>query len=351
MLEVTAPILEAQLVETIIINEIQLQTMVASKAARCVTAGGGRGLIDFALRRTQAPDAGLRVARASYLAGFDGTSNVRAGQLYDIPIAGTMAHSFVQSFPSELEAFRAYARAYPSSAVLLLDTYDTIAGAHDAVVVGRELAERGYRLRGVRLDSGDLIGLSQAVRRILDEAGLLETIIFASGNLDEYAVERAVAEEAPINGFGVGTRMGVVADAPYLELAYKLVSYDGRPTLKLSADKASLPGPKQVWRAASNGQSGFTEDWLGLASEAGPAGFAPLLAEVMTDGHRVSPPESLEHARARARQQLTALPAGSLRLRDPDPYPVHRTPALGDLEREIRSRGPTMGGVARAGEN
>jgi nicotinate phosphoribosyltransferase len=291
------------------------------------------------------------VARASYLAGFDGTSNVRAGQLYGIPIAGTMAHSYVQSFPSELEAFRAYARAYPAAAVLLLDTYDTIAGARNAAIVGRELAERGHRLRGVRLDSGDLIGLSRAVRRILDEAGLQDTIIFASGNLDEYAVERAVAEEAPINGFGVGTRMGVVADAPYLELAYKLVSYDGRPTLKLSAHKASLPGPKQVWRPVPDDQAVFTEDWLGLVDEEGPEGADPLLVDVMTEGQRVSPPELLERARARAREQLTALPEGCLRLRDPDPFPVHRTRALLDLERRIRSVGPSLGGIARSTAN
>jgi nicotinate phosphoribosyltransferase len=332
ILEVTAPILEAQLVETVIINEIQLQTMVASKAARCVTVANGGHLIDFSLRRTQGPETGLRVARASYLAGFDGTSNVQAGQRYGIPIAGTMAHSYIEAFQEEIEAFRAYARAFPDSAVLLLDTYDTVEGARHAAAVGKELAERGHRLRGVRLDSGDLVGLSREVRRILDEAGLTETMIFASGNLDEYAVEQIVAAGAPITGLGVGTRMGVSADAPYLELAYKLVSYGGRATLKLSSDKATLTGAKQVWRTRS-ATGELAGDWLGLAGQAAPSGSEPLLTEVMADGRRTGPVGRLDDIRARCLANLKELPAATRRLKDADLVSVLHTPALEALQR------------------
>jgi nicotinate phosphoribosyltransferase len=338
ILEVTAPIIEAQLVETVIINEIQLQTMIASKAARCVTVAGGRRLVDFALRRTQGPETGLKVARASYLAGFDATSNVLAGQRYGIPVAGTMAHSYVQAFGEEIDAFRAYARAYPEAAVLLLDTYDTTEGARRAAVVGQELAERGHRLRGVRLDSGDFVVLSRAVRTILDEAGLRDTIVFASGNLDEYAVERLMAAGAPIDGFGVGTRMGVSADAPYLELAYKLVSYAGRATLKLSADKATRPGPKQIWRSYAPSGDIVQADWLALADEPGPGEGKPLLVEVMQGGRRTTAPDPLDRIREHSLANLAALPPGTRSLRDPDSFPVYLSPALQTLERELVAR-------------
>lgn len=334
LLEIAAPIIEAQIVETMVLNEVQLQTMIASKAARCVVAAENRRLVDFALRRTHGEAAGLRAARASYLAGFSATSNVLAGKRYGIPVAGTMAHSYIQSFPHEIDAFRAYASSYPDAAVLLLDTYDTLEGARRAAQVGIEMREQGRRLRGVRLDSGDLALLSAQVRRLLDEAGLVDTIVFVSGNLDEYTIERAVRAGAPIDGFGVGTRMGVSADAPYLEVAYKLVEYDGRPTLKLSADKASMPGPKQVWRVEEAGQP--REDYLGLAAEAGAPEGRPLLLEVMVGGRRVRA-DTLEQARARCAAGLAAVPRGCLRLREPDSYPVSVTPALLDLERESRA--------------
>jgi nicotinate phosphoribosyltransferase len=336
LLEVTAPIVEAQLLETIVINEIQLHTMIASKAARCVSVGGGKPMIDFSLRRVQGPHTGLPVARASYLAGFEGTSNVLAGQRFGIPIAGTMAHSYIEAFDDETAAFRAYALAYPDTSVLLLDTYDVIDAAHRAVTVGRELAARGHRLRGVRLDSGDLVELSRAVRAILDDAGLTQTIIFASGALDEYAVEAVVKSGAPIDGFGVGTRLGVSADAPHLDLAYKLVAYDGRPTLKLSAGKSTWPAPKQVWR--TRGDKSLERDWLGLSDERAPDGAQPLLVDVMRDGQRAAPAESLEESRARCREQVALLPAGCLRLREPDPYPVHITPGLRTLQRQTTER-------------
>jgi nicotinate phosphoribosyltransferase len=312
LLEVTAPIIEAQLVETMLINEQQLQT-------------GGRRLVDFSLRRTHGGEAGLKVARASYLGGFDATSNVLAGERYGIPIAGTMAHSYVEAFEEEIDAFRAYARAYPETAVLLLDTYDTIEGAHRAAQVGQELAAQGQQLLGVRLDSGDLGALSGQVRRILDDAGLGQTTIFASGALDEYAIEALAGEAAPIDGFGVGTRLGVSADIPHLDVAYKLVAYDGRPTLKLSAEKATWPGPKQVWRQPA--RQGWT-DWLGLATEEGPAGSRPLLAGVMAGGRRLAPPEPLDTVRARCREELAALPPEALRLRDAPAPMVQPTDAL-----------------------
>lgn len=336
LLEVMAPIVEAQLLETVIINEIQLQTMIASKAARCVSVGGGRRMVDFSLRRVQGPATGLAVARASYLAGFEATSNVLAGQQLGIPIAGTMAHSYVEAFGDETEAFRAYARAYPDACVLLIDTYDVIQGAQRAAAVGRELAAEGHQLRGVRLDSGDLVALSRAVRAILNDAGLSQTIIFASGALDEYAIERVAGSGAPIDGFGVGTRLGVSADAPHLDLVYKLVAYDERPTLKLSPGKETWPGPKQVWRTRDEG--GFAGDWLGLRDEAGPAGGEPLLREVMAAGRRVTPADSLDAARERCAREVASLPVECQRLHDSAPYPVEPTSALRALQREVAER-------------
>lgn len=340
LLEITAPLLQAQLVETAIINEVQLQTMIASKAARCVAAAKGRGLVDFSLRRTQGLETGLKVARASYLAGFEATSNVLAGKEYGIPIAGTMAHSYVETFPTEIDAFRAYVRAYPDSAVLLVDTYDTLEGVRHAAVVGKELAAAGHRLRGVRIDSGDLVALSRGTRRILDDASLTSTIIIASGGLDEYAVEEAVAAHAPIDSFGVGTRMGVSADAPHLDLVYKLVAMGGRPTLKLSADKATWPGAKQVWRRQSSPYDG---DWIGLQGERAPAGAEPLLADVMADGRRLGAVPTLEEARARCRESLAALPSEIRRLEDPALYPTRFTNALLSLKQELADR---LGGTS-----
>ncbi len=232
LLEVTAPIVEAQLVESAIVNQVHFQTLIASKAARCVEAAVGRRLVDFGLRRTHGYDAGLKAARSAYLVGFDATSNVLAGQRYGIPIAGTMAHSYVEAFGDEAESFRAFVRAYPDGTTLLVDTYDTVRGIERAAAVGRELAAAGHRLGGVRLDSGDLGADSAEARRILDAAGLTDATIFVSGNLDEHTIAALLAAGAPIDGFGVGTRMGVSADAPYLDMAYKLVAYDGRPTLK-----------------------------------------------------------------------------------------------------------------------
>jgi nicotinate phosphoribosyltransferase len=314
LLEVTAPIIEAQLVETVIVNVMHLQTIIATKAARCVAAARGRRLVDFSLRRTHGLEAGLKVARSAYLAGFDATSNVLAGQRYAIPIAGTMAHSYIQAFPDELSAFRAYARTFPDACVLLIDTYDTLAGARHAAVVGRELAAAGHHLRGVRLDSGDLAALSREVRRILDEAGLPQTTIFASGSLDEHVIAELLAAGAPIDAFGVGSRLGVAVDAPYLDMAYKLVAYAGRPALKLSSGKATWPGAKQVWRVRRD--DGAIDDLIALADEPAPDGARPLLVPAM-DGGRRCLSEPLAAIRERARQELAALPAGCRALTAP----------------------------------
>lgn len=316
LLEVTAPILEAQIAETMVLNELHLQTLVASKAARSVAAAGGRTLVDFSLRRTHGGEAGLKVARASYLAGFDATSNVLAGRRYGIPLAGTMAHSYVQSFEDELEAFRAFARAYPDEAILLVDTYDTLEGARLAVAVARELEEKGHRLRGVRLDSGDLVELSRRVRDLLDRAGFADATIFASGGLDEAEITRLVEAGVAIDGFGVGTKMGVSADAPFLDLVYKLVETDGRPVLKLSPGKATLPGRKQVWRIRRDGLA--VHDVLGLADSGGDG--EPLLRQVMSDG-RATWSEPLVESRERARRERESLPDG-VRALAASPYEV-----------------------------
>jgi nicotinate phosphoribosyltransferase len=299
LLELSAPILEAQLVETYLLNQVHLQTLLAAKAARSVDVAQGRMLVDFGLRRTHGRDAGLKAARSSWLAGFDATSNVLAGVRYGIPVAGTMAHSYVVAFEGELPAFRAYARSYPDSSVLLVDTYDTLQGLRNAAVVGQELAASGHRLRGVRLDSGDLVELSREARAILDEAGLEDAMVFASGNLDEIEIERLLAAGAPIEGFGVGTRMATSADAPFVDMVYKLVELDGRPVLKLSRGKATLPGPKQVWRLEEGGR--LRHDLLGLVYEDGSGGGRPLLEPVMAHGTRL-----LDEPLAAARERCAA---------------------------------------------
>lgn len=324
LLELRGALLPAQLVETIVLNELHFQSLIAAKAARCVDAAAGRTLVDFSLRRAHRGDAGLRVARASYLAGFDSTSNVLAGRDYGIPIAGTMAHSYVQAFEHELDAFRAYAAAYPDRSILLVDTYDTLEGVRKAAVVGRELAARGHRLAGVRLDSGDLLALSKAARAILDEAGLTETTVFASGGLDERAVDRLLAAGAPIDGFGLGSALGTSGDAPYLDMAYKLVEVAGRPTLKLSAEKATLPGAKQVWRVSLGGR--FAYDVLTTTAGAAPPGGEPLLELVMAGGRRLVD-WSLREAREQCASQRSRL-GEEHRGIDAEPYEVRISDAL-----------------------
>ena len=334
--EITAPLIEAQLVETFIINQVNLQSMLATKAARCVWAAQGRGIADFASRRTQGTDAALKMARASYIAGFSSTSNVLAASIYGMPPAGTMAHSFISSFPSELEAFRAYAASFPARTILLVDTYDTIAGTWNAVQVAKEMEADGHHLTAIRLDSGDFDQLSRQVRKILDDSGLDHVKILASGGLDEYELETLVNNGAPIDLFGVGTKAGVSADAPWSDMAYKLVCFDGRPVMKLSPDKVSLPGAKQVYRTKhSSGM--FAKDIIALDDEELPGGL-PLLEEVMKDGRRTGPPTALEDVRMRFQEDFSDLDERFKVLKNPPRFPVSVSGKLERLTAEVREK-------------
>ena len=332
VLEVTGPIVEAQFVETAVMNAVSLQTMLATKAARVVHAARGRRVVEFAARRTHGAEAADRLARASRLAGFDGTSNVRAAARYGMPPAGTMAHSFIASFPREAEAFDAYATSFPDATTLLVDTYDTINGARRAAEVGRRLRDRGHALRAIRLDSGDLLRLSIECRRLLDAAGLGEVRILASGGLDEFDIDELVRAGAPIDSFGVGTKLGVSADAPWSDWAYKLVEYDGRPVLKLSAGKETLTGRKQVYRER-DADGTYVRDVLALADEERPTTGEPLLRTVMEHGRRTGPMPGLDALRERFAERFARLPARHRALRGPERYPVARSSALDDLQR------------------
>ncbi len=345
-LEVSGPIIAAQLAETIVINQIQYQSLLATKSARCVQAAQGRPIADFAARRTHGGEAALRMARVSYIAGFGATSNVLAARRYGIPPTGTMAHSYITSFDDEADAFRAYSRMFPDRSILLLDTYDTINAAHTAVNVAREMEAQGNRLTGVRLDSGDFYALSRQVRRILDDAGLDYVRIVASGGLDEYALERLVQGGAPIDMFGVGTRVGVSADAPSCDMVYKMVGYNGRPVMKLSAGKASLPGAKQVFRRYDS-DGVMAGDVIGLDGEE-VGDCEPLLDTVMIDGDRLKPPESISDARQRVARGLDALPEEYKSLRSPARYTVSISAGLERLEGRIRKEIATPASSARS---
>lgn len=335
-LEVTAPLIEAQLVETFIINQVNLQSMLATKAARCVWAAQGRGIADFASRRTQGTDAALKMARASYIAGFSSTSNVLAASIYGMPPAGTMAHSFISTFATELDAFRAYAQSFPGRTILLIDTYDTISGAWNAVQVAKEMEGDGQRLMAVRLDSGDFDELSRRVRTILDDSGLDYVKILASGGLDEYELETLVKAGAPIDLFGVGTKAGVSADAPWSDMAYKLVCFDGRPVMKLSPEKVSLPGAKQVFRT-KDAAGMFARDIIALDDEELPGGL-PLLEEVMKDGRRTGPQVTLEEVRKRFQDDFAALDGRFKVLNNPPRFPVAISGKLERLTSEVREK-------------
>ena len=335
ILEVAAPMIEAQIVETYLINQINLQSMIATKAARCVFAAGGRAVVDFALRRTHGTDAGMKVARTSYLAGCAGTSNVLAGKRYGIPVVGTMAHSFVSTFEHEIDAFRVYAESFPDACVLLIDTYDPIAGAKNAVEIARALAKRGKNLRGVRIDSGDLPALARAVRRIFDDAGLREMQIIGSGGLDEYDLAYFTAANVPFDSYGVGTQMGTSGDAPSLDTAYKLVEVGGRPVLKLSHNKASMPARKQVYRLRAD--AGLKNDVIALADEALDGGEA--LLDTVMDGGKVSGRRpTLKEIRERFRAEFALLDEKVKAVRAPAAYPVEISPGLQRLRDETIRR-------------
>ncbi|MFE6222636.1 nicotinate phosphoribosyltransferase [Streptomyces sp. NPDC057854] len=309
LLEVTAPLPQAQLVETYLLSLLCHQTAVASKAARCVLAARGRTLVDFSLRRAHGPGAGVEAARLCALVGFAGTSNVAAACRYGIPAAGTMAHSYVECFPSEERAFRAFARTHPGPVTFLVDTYDTGRGVATAA---RVFADLGLAAGcAVRLDSGDLGALARRARATLDAAGLADVRIIASGGLDEYGVDRLVREGAPIDAYAVGTKVGTASDAPYLDAAYKLVEYDGRPVMKLSSAKVTAPGPKQVFRGPE------LRDVIGLANEEPPEGTEPLLRTVMRGGLRTGSPDTLAAARSRFEADLASLPGEARHVEGP----------------------------------
>jgi nicotinate phosphoribosyltransferase len=332
ILRVTAPIPQAQLVETRVINLLHFQSLVAAKAARCVLTAPGKLLVDFGLRRAHGSEAGLFAARAAYLAGFDGTATVLADMQYAIPAFGTMAHSYVQAHDSESAAFEGFAHSQPDNVVLLIDTYDTEAAARKVVRLAPRLAAQGIHIKAVRLDSGDLAEHARKVRSILDAGGLTQISIFCSGNLDEYKLKELLQAGAPIDGFGVGTRLDTSADAPYLDCAYKLVEYAGHPRRKRSEGKQTWPGRKQVYRRYDESNQCMLADTVTREEEVLPG--EPLLQAVMYGGQRLFPAEPLAQTRERAQQQLAQLPACLRSLGTTPSYPVTFAPALEALARK-----------------
>jgi nicotinate phosphoribosyltransferase len=334
LLEVTAPLPEAQLVETYLLNQVSHQTAQASKAARCVLAAGGVPVIDFGLRRCHGVEAAAHAARAGGIAGFAATSNVAAATEYGLTATGTMAHSFIEAFGDERRAFEAFADLARGPVTLLVDTYDTPTGVRTAADVLRGLGTT--RPTGVRLDSGDLAELAGVARRLLDEAGLTEARIVVSGGLDEYDITDLLTAGAPVDAFAVGTKVGTCADAPYLDTAYKLVEYDGRPVMKLSTGKVTWPGPKQVFRGDR------LDDVIGTRDEAAPAATEPLLVPVMTGGRRVAPAPGPRAAVSRARERLAndlaALPSAARAIRGPAPPEPQRSATLVALTEELTAR-------------
>jgi nicotinate phosphoribosyltransferase len=340
LIRVTAPIIEAQLVETFLLNTINLQTMIATKASHVVNAAKGKAVIEFGLRREHGVDAGMKVARSSYIAGCQGTSNVLAGLVYGIPIFGTMAHSFVMSYETELEAFRAFAKTFPANSTLLIDTYDDIAGAEKAAIIAKELEEKGFRLSGVRLDSGDLAATSKKVREILDQKDLQYVRIFASGDLDEFKVAELLKKGAKIDAFGVGTKMGTSADKPYVDVIYKLsetmnANGDFAPIMKLSKGKVTLPGRKQVYRCKDK-NGNFEKDIIALAEE--KVEGEPLLIKVMEKGKVTYVFPSLSRIRATTAENLSRLPKKYHKATGASEYPVKLSQKLEKLIRNVKKK-------------
>ena len=335
LLRITAPLPEAQLIESRIINLLHFQTLIASKAARSVLIAPDKLLVDFGMRRAHGSEAALLAARASYLVGFNGSATVAAGMDFGIPVFGTMAHSFIQAYSGESQAFVHFAEANPDNVVLLIDTYDTEAGAQKVVDLKSTLHAQGIKIKGIRLDSGDLADHARKVRTILDRGGLNDTTIFASGNIDEYKLEKLIAEQAPIDGFGIGTRMDTSADAPYLDCAYKLQEYAGIARRKRSEGKATWPGRKQVYRNYNdNGiMSGDT-----VTVENAPCAGQPLLQLVMQSGKTVARQPTLIEARAQAQRQLNGLPLSLRQLSNTPEYPVIISAELQALAKVVDER-------------
>jgi nicotinate phosphoribosyltransferase len=342
ILRVTAPLPQAQFVESRLINILHFQTLIAAKAARMVLAAPNKVLVDFGLRRAHGAEAGLMAARASYIAGFAGTATVLAGRDFGIPLYGTMAHSFIEAFDDEMAAFAAFARARPDNLVLLLDTYDTEAAARKVVALAPRLQAAGIAIRGVRLDSGDLVALAKSVRGILDAGGLAEVTIFASGGLDEDTLAGFARANAPIDGLGIGTSLTTSADVPNIDCVYKMQDYAGLPRRKRSAKKATWPGRKQVWRRyGADGR--MAGDLLALdaptpLSPARGGGGEPLIELVMQDGRRLRPAPSLDEIRRRAARELERLPEPLRRLEPGTTYPVEIADELKTLAAEVDRR-------------
>ena len=334
ILEVVASLPQAQFVESFLLNQIHFQTLVASKVSRVVTAARGKPVIDFGLRRYHGIDAGLKAARAAYIAGAQGTSNVLAGQRYGIPVSGTMAHSYVLAHSDEAKALAHFAEVYPDT-VLLVDTYDTLAGVRKVVALAKRLGSE-FHVRAIRLDSGDLLELSRQSRRILDDAGLQQVGIFASGELNESRIDNLLTEGAPIDAFGVGTRMGTSADAPFIDSAYKLVAYAGEHRMKLSTGKATLPGRKQVYRLEKDGYAVGDVMALHGESQAGK----PLIQPVMREGRKLTDtPTDLVSIRDHCQREIAALPKHILQLpQSEQPYPVSLSSALETERRRLSGK-------------
>ncbi len=328
ILRVTAPIAQAQLIETRLINLLHLQTLIASKAARSVLVAPDKLLVDFGLRRAHGAEAGLLAARASYIAGFTGTSTVLAGKQFGIPLFGTMAHSFVQAHDNEALAFEHFAHAQPDNVVLLIDTYDTEAAAYKVVALAPKLGRAGIRIKGVRIDSGDLAEHARRVRSILNAGGLDHVIIFASGDLDEYVLRDILAAGAPVDGFGIGTRVDTSSDMPYLDCAYKLQEYAGKARRKHSEGKQTWPGRKQVYR---NHDADGRMAWDVLTLETDDQPGEPLLIPVMRGGKRLAETQALLDVRRHAAENLSRLPEAIRCLRETFEYRVEIAPRLHEL--------------------
>ncbi len=335
LIRITAPLPQAQLVESRLINILHFQTLIASKAARMVLAAPGKILSDFGLRTAHGAEAGLYSARASYLAGFAGAANVLAGERYGVPIVGTMAHSFVQVHDDEMTAFENFARARPQGVILLIDTYDTEQGARKVVELAPRLAADGIAIRGVRINSGDLTAMARKVRAILDDGGLKDVIILVSGGINEDVLQDMMKEKAPIDGFGIGVNLAASVDVPALDCAYKLQDYAGTPKRKLSEGKATWPGRKQAWRAY-DADGRMRGDILSLESDKQPG--EPLIVPVMRAGKRIATAPTLAQIRARATADLARLPGPLTRLEQGFDYPVNVADALAALAKQIDAK-------------
>ena len=332
ILEVVAPIGQGQLIETFVMNQLHLQTLLASKAARVVEAAQGRAVVDFGARRMHGLDAAVKAARAFHIAGVDATSNVLAGKRYGIPVAGTMAHSYIEAFDTEYEAFHTFSETFPET-ILLVDTYDTIAGVKNVIRLARELG-KVFRINGIRLDSGNLASLAKECRKELDKEGLESVKIFVSGGIDEYEIRDLLANGAPISGFGVGTAMGVSDDVPALDIAYKICAYDGKGRLKLSTGKQTYPGRKQVFRVEEGRKA--IRDVIARAEE-DLAGGRPLLKQVMKRGKIVPDlPKDPSEIREYARHEIEKLPGNIRRIETAtNPYPILISDELETHRREV----------------